>query len=232
MTTSASDAVGDLYLALRSRGFEATQTGRAVGVRNRKAIEATHVLPYAAVRKAQAVAGGLSVYFAVFQAEAKEEFSPPPALVALVDGLVGAPVERVAKASRPFGEPAARHRVEAVAVDPVVKTLRSFLEPAARHRVDAITIDFAERALERIREGGLIVERVVSTAEGEVAFYFVGNERTPGGAYRRYGTIVCDADAGLAALYEDRITGDSKVWEVPAGDLDEALGIIGSFIKG
>ncbi len=116
--------------------------------------------------------------------------------------------------------------------DAVTRTLRSFAGPGARHKVGALVLDVAERALDCIRTSGLSVERVVSTADGEVAFYFVGRQLTPGGAHRRYGTVVCDEDGALTALCEDRVSRETKVWDVPAGELDEALGIIGSFIRG
>jgi hypothetical protein len=118
--------------------------------------------------------------------------------------------------------------------DPIAKALRALREPGARHVdvVGPLAFESAEHVLERVREGCLTAERVVSTADGEIAFYFRGQERTPGGAHRRYGTIVCDSDGALTALVEDRITRETKAWDVARDDLDEALGIIGDFVGG
>jgi hypothetical protein len=116
----------------------------------------------------------------------------------------------------------------------IARALASLSEPGARHAevLGPVVRAVADGVLERVYESALTPERVVSTADGEIAFYFVGSARTAGGAHVRYGTVICDSDGAITALYEDRVSGETRAWEVPTGGLDEALGIIGGFVGG
>jgi hypothetical protein len=125
--------------------------------------------------------------------------------------------------------PPAQHRA-ANALSGALATLRA---PGARHRAKVADIAFqsAERVVAAIKAAELVPERVVTTSQGEVAFYFRGQERTAGGASRRYGTIVCDSDGDTTVLLADRVSAESKAWRID-GRLSEALAIIGDFVDG
>ncbi len=116
---------------------------------------------------------------------------------------------------------------------PLAASLAALRAPGARHRakVADVAFDNAEGVLSAIREAGVIAERVVTTSQGEVAFYFRGNERLAGGAARRYATIVCDSDGDRTALLADRVSNESEAWRVE-GSVANALARIESFLEG
>jgi hypothetical protein len=57
----------------------------------------------------------------------------------------------------------------------------------------------ASKVLLSIQVVGLSPERIVPTRDGEIAFYFRGRERLPGGAHRYYGAMVCDSDGDITS---------------------------------
>jgi hypothetical protein len=73
-------------------------------------------------------------------------------------------------------------------------------------------------------------DRVVVSADQELAFVFFSEGTDSRGAHRRVATLTCSQD-GISSLLQDRDKGTSVAWDVEQ-DLFETLGRIEAFLTG